>query len=226
MGYARFSVRIKPNQTKPSYSLCLPIHRVSTMLSKAGFGMRTIRPRLATIRRTLRRALCCGTKESSGSSSGDAPVRRCDPDAKDTGELPASAEQGHHGAVSRNEAVISEKSVTPGEAATTENNEDRPATPKPESGHDVPEPVSLPIGPDEGFVDRLVVFSPVMIALRLMETYGEFVKPTPYRLENLSLERCGWRLHPTHSLQAIVRFLERETVSGRRDVSRHFSVLN
>ncbi len=65
-----------------------------------------------------------------------------------------------------------------------------------------------------------------MIALRLMETYGEFVKPTPYRLENISLERCGWQFHPTLSLQAIVRFLERETVSARQDVLSYISALN
>jgi hypothetical protein len=90
--------------------------------------------------------------------------------------------------------------------------EARPSTPTPEPRARVLITPYPPPEPDEGFIDRLVILAPVLAGLRLLEAYREHVHPPPFRLLGLSLEHCGWELHPTHTWHDIANFIDQERV--------------
>ncbi len=69
-----------------------------------------------------------------------------------------------------------------------------------------------PPEPDSSFCDRLIVLAPVLVGIRLLETWGKRVGRRPRRLQELAFDRCNWSLHPTLSWADVVGVIERERV--------------
>jgi hypothetical protein len=66
--------------------------------------------------------------------------------------------------------------------------------------------------PDDGFSDRLIVCANVLMAIRLVETYRNYVDDWPIRMNVLSFERCKWLIHPSLSWEQVAEFIQSEQV--------------